>query len=217
MKSDTKRAFDWGALIEKTGPSIKGMQFQQLQVIFSQGDGLSKVMYVKEGVVKLSVVSHQGKEAVIGLLGPGDFLGEGSVSDQPTYLATATAMTRCKVLVIPKEQMVRILHEQPAFADRFVSYILARKVRIEQDLVDQLFNSTEKRLARALLLLARYGTQEHPNTKLPHISQQTLANTIGTTRARVNVFMNKFRQLGLIDYNGGIRVHRSLLNVILHD
>jgi CRP-like cAMP-binding protein len=162
-------------------------------------------------------VSHQGKEAVIGLLGPGDFLGEESVSDQPTYLATATAMTLCKVLVIPKGRMARMLHEQPAFSDRFISYILARKVRIERDLVDQLFNSTEKRLARALLLLAHYGTHEHPNTKLPHMSQRTLANTIGTTRTRVNTFMNKFRKLGLIDYNGGIRVHRSLLNVVLHE
>jgi CRP-like cAMP-binding protein len=214
MKSRKKLTFELGIFIKDLEPHGKVVRFAKSQVIFSQGEVLSDVTYVKEGVVKLSVVSHQGKEAVIGLLGPGDFLGEGSVGDEPTYLATATTMTPCKVLIIPKEQMTRMLREQPAFSSRFISYILARKVRIEQDLVDQLFNYTEKRLARALLLLAHYGAHEHPNTKLPHISQQTLANSIGTTRTRVNVFMNKFRKLGLIDYNGGIRVHRSLLNVI---
>jgi CRP/FNR family cyclic AMP-dependent transcriptional regulator len=167
--------------------------------------------------VKLSVVSETGKEAVVGVLGAGDFLGEGALAGQPIRLATATAMAASRVLVVPKRQMIRLLHQQHALSDRFIAHMLARNIRLEEDLVDQLFNASEKRLARTLLLLARYGKPDGPRHVLPRISQEVLAEMVGTTRSRVNFFMNKFRKLGFIEYNGSLKVHRALLSVVLHD
>jgi CRP-like cAMP-binding protein len=185
-------------------------------VVFSQGDTAGDVRYLQSGVVKLSVLSRLGKEAVVAMLASGDFFGEGALACQSIRIGTATAMTGSSVLVIEKDRMVRLLHGQPEFADRFLAHMLARNIRIESDLVDQLFNSSEKRLARTLLLLARYG-QTNPQRELPRISQETLAEMIGTTRSRVNFFMNKFRKLGLIEYNGGLKINNSLLDVVLHD
>src|SRR5439155_14730097 len=167
--------------------------------------------------VKLSVVSEAGKEAVVGMLGRGEFFGEGALAGQPVRLATATAMAASKILVVPKRQMIRLLHQQHALSDRFIAHMLARNSRLEEDLVDQLFNASEKRLARTLLLLARYGRPDGPGRVLPKISQEVLAEMVGTTRSRVNFFMNKFRKLGFIDYNGGLKVHHALLSVVLHD
>ncbi|MDP9147632.1 MAG: Crp/Fnr family transcriptional regulator, partial [Acidobacteriota bacterium] len=175
------------------------------------------VFYVQEGGVKLTVLNEKGKEAVIALLGPGDFLGEGCISGSPVRLETATAMLTTTALVIQKSEMSRVLHEEKEFANRFIAYMLKRNMQIEADLVDQMFNSSEKRLARALLLLARYGREGKPDTVIAKISQETLAELVGTTRPRVNYFMNKFRKLGFIHYNGGLQVHSSLLNVVLHD
>jgi CRP-like cAMP-binding protein len=163
------------------------------------------------------VLSHAGKEAVVAVLGPGDFFGEGTLADQPIRIGTATAMMESTVLVIEKPEMIRLLHEQPAFSDRFIAHMLTRNIRVEADLVDQLFNSSEKRLARTLLLLARYGKQGSTQRVLPKVSQETLAEMVGTTRSRVNFFMNKFKKLGFIDYNGEITIHSSLLSVVLHD
>jgi CRP-like cAMP-binding protein len=174
-------------------------------------------MYIQKGGVKLSVISTTGKEAVVAILGPGDFFGEGCLAGQTVRMGTATAVTPSTVLVIDKNEMIRVLHEQHTLSDRFISYMLQRNIRIEEDLVDQLFNSSEKRLARTLLLLARYGKQDQPHRMLPKISQETLAEMIGTTRSRVNFFMNKFRKLGFIKYNGGLQVNNSLLSVVLHD
>jgi CRP/FNR family transcriptional regulator, cyclic AMP receptor protein len=165
----------------------------------------------------LSVVSRAGKEAVVGMLGSGDFFGEGALAGQPVRLATATAMTASRILVVPKRQMIRLLHRQHAFSDRFISYMLGRNSRLEEDLVDQLFNASEKRLARTLLQIARYGKPQGPRRLLPRISQQVLAEMVGTTRSRVNFFMNKFRKLGFIEYNGGLKIHDALLSVVLHD
>jgi CRP-like cAMP-binding protein len=186
------------------------------EVVFSQGDDAGDVRYIQKGAVKLSVLSRIGKEAVVAMLAPGDFFGEGVLAGQSIRIGTATAMAESSVLVIQKDTMVRLLHEQAEFADRFLTHMLARNIRIESDLVDQLFNSSEKRLARALLLLARYG-QPNPQRELPRISQETLAEMIGTTRSRVNFFMNKFRKLGLIEYNGGLKINSSLLGIVLHD
>jgi len=174
------------------------------------------VRYIQRGTIKLSVLSHVGKEAVVAMLGPGDFFGEGALAGQTVRIGTATAVVPTDVLVIEKQAMIRLLHEESAFSDRFISYMLARNIRIEADLVDQLFNSSEKRLARTLLLLARYG-QINPQRTLPKISQETLAEMIGATRARVNFFMNKFRKLGFIEYNGGLKVNSALLSIVLHD
>ncbi len=175
-------------------------------------------MYLQEGGVKLSVVNEVGKEAVVAILGPGDFFGEGCLAGQPVRMGTATAVTPTTVLVIEKSEMLKALHEQHALSDRFITFMLARNIRIEQDLVDQLFNSSEKRLARTLLLLARYGKEDDkPHGVLPKLSQETLAKMIGTTRSRVNVFMNKFKKLGFIEYNGGLQINTSLLNVVLHE
>jgi CRP-like cAMP-binding protein len=174
-------------------------------------------MYIQRGGVKLTVVNEVGKEAVVGLLGPGDFFGEGCLAGQLVCMGTATAITPTTLLVIEKKEMIRVLHAEPEFSERFMAYMLARNIRIEQDLVDQLFNSSEKRLARTLLLLARYGKQDMPRIMLPKISQETLAEMIGTTRSRVNFFMNKFKRLGFIRYNGGLHVKRSLLSVVLHE
>jgi CRP/FNR family cyclic AMP-dependent transcriptional regulator len=185
--------------------------------VFIQGALADSVMFLRKGRIKLSVVSRSGKEAVVGLLGRGDFFGEGSLAGQPTRMATATALTNATVVVVEKTEMAARLHARPELADRFLSHMLMRNIRIEEDLIDQLFNSSEKRLARALLLLARYGQEEGPEHVLPNLSQALLAEMVGTTRSRVNFFMNKFRKLGFIEYNGELRVHRSLLTVVLHD
>jgi CRP/FNR family transcriptional regulator, cyclic AMP receptor protein len=186
-------------------------------IIFTQGSEANSVFYIQEGSVKLSVLSSAGKEAVVAMLGPGDFFGEGCLAGQPVRMGTATALNQTVVLRILKRAMMRSLHEQSALSDRFISHMLERNIRIEEDLVDQLFNSSEKRLARTLLLLARYGESGKPQRVLPKLSQETLAEMVGTTRSRVNFFMNKFRKLGFIEYNGGLRINSSLLSVVLHD
>ena len=192
-------------------------KYRMNQKVFSQGTPADAVFYIQKGKVKVTVVSEQGKEAVAAVLGPDEFCGEGCLNGQPVRLATAVAMTECEIMRLEKATMVRVLHEEPAFSEMFVSHLLARTLRVEADLVDQLFNSSEKRLARALLLLANFGKEGEPEPILAKISQETLAEMIGTTRSRVSAFMNKFRELGLIDYNGRIEVHRSLLNVVLHE
>jgi CRP/FNR family transcriptional regulator, cyclic AMP receptor protein len=193
--------------------------FAKKQTIFVQGDSSDAVFYIKEGKVKLTVVSEIGKEATIGILKERDFFGEGCLTGQPLRLCTATAMTRCSVMKIDKKSMHDVLHREPAFSEMFVAYLLARNIRYEADLVDQLFNSSEKRLARVLLLLAHFGKDGKQETVIPKMSQETLAEMIGTTRSRVSFFMNRFRKLGLIDYEGGsgLQVHSSLLNIVLHD
>jgi CRP-like cAMP-binding protein len=209
--------FDVQAFLDSAGVARRVVEYRKSQKIFSQGDPAASVLYIQQGGVKISVVNESGKEAVVAMLGPGDFFGEGCLAGQPVCMATATAITPTTALAIEKNEMVRVLHEEHAFSDRFISYMLARNIRVEEDLVDQLFNSTEKRLARTLLLLARYGKQNHPDTLLPRISQEMLAEMIGTTRSRVNFFMTKFRKLGFIHYNGGLQVHNSLLSVVLHE
>jgi CRP/FNR family transcriptional regulator, cyclic AMP receptor protein len=213
----TMRAFDVQAFLNSTGVARTIAQYRRSQKIYSQGDAAKHVMYIRKGGVKLSVVSAVGKEAIVALLGPGDFFGEGCLTGLPFRMGTATTMLPATVLVIEKNEMIRLLHKEHALSDRFIAYLLTRSIRVEEDLADQLFNSIEKRLARTLLLLARYGKQDHPQKMLPKISQEMLAAIIGTTRARVNVFMNKFRRLGFIHYNGGLQIHDSLLNVILHE
>jgi len=215
--SEKRDAFDVHAFLDSAGVARKVREFQKAEVLFSQGDDAKSVMYLQEGGVKLSVVNEAGKEAVVTILGPGDFFGEGCLAGQTVRMGKATAVARCTVLVIDKNEMLKVLHEQHALSDRFISFMLARNIRIEEDLVDQLFNSSEKRLARTLLLLARYGKEDKPHGVLPKISQETLAEMIGTTRSRVNFFMNKFRKLGFIEYNGGLQVNTSLLSVVLHD
>ena len=185
--------------------------------MFSQGDPADSVFYIQKGKVKLTVVSEQGKEAVVAVLGPDEFCGEGCLAGQPRRMATAAAMTECEIMRLEKGAIIRILREEPAFSEMFVAHLLARTIRVEEDLIDQLFNSSEKRLARTLLLLAHFGQEGRPQPILAKVSQETLAGMIGTTRARVSFFMNKFRKLGFIDYNGGIEVHSSLLSVVLHD
>jgi CRP-like cAMP-binding protein len=192
------------------------MKFRRGDVVFSQGDPGNDVRYVQKGAIKLAVLSRIGKEAVVAMLAPGDFFGEGVLAGQPVRLATATAVVASSVLIIEKTAMVQLLHSEPTFADRFISFMLTRNMRIEADLVDQLFNSSEKRLARTLLLLARYGIA-NPTRTVPRISQETLAEMIGATRSRVNFFMNKFRKLGFIEYNGGLKINTSLLSIVLHD
>jgi len=214
-------AFNAQAFLDSAGLSKKIVEYSRAEVIFSQGDGCESVMYIQHGGVKLSVISKTGREAVVAMLGPGDFFGEGCLAGQTVRIGSATAITPTKVLVIAKKQMVKVLHEQHALSDRFITHMLSRNVRTEQDLVDQLFNSSEKRLARALLLLARYGKQEKPRQVVPTISQETLSEMVGTTRSRVNFFMNKFKRLGFIQYNGdlaaGIQINSSLLGVVLHE
>jgi len=214
-------AFNAQAFLDSAGLSKKIVEYSRAEVIFSQGDGCESVMYIQHGGVKLSVISKTGREAVVAMLGPGDFFGEGCLAGQTVRIGSATAITPTKVLVIAKKQMVKVLHEQHALSDRFITHMLSRNVRTEQDLVDQLFNSSEKRLARALLLLARYGKQDKPRQVVPTISQETLSEMVGTTRSRVNFFMNKFKRLGFIQYNGdlaaGIQINSSLLGVVLHE
>jgi CRP-like cAMP-binding protein len=193
-------------------------KFRRKETVFAQGDPAKVVMYIQEGGVKLSVVNETGKEAVVAILGSGDFFGEGCLAGQSVCMATATTIAPTTVLVIEKKEMIRVLHEEHEFSDRFIAYMLARNVRVEEDLIDQLFNSSEKRLARTLLLLARYGSRGHPQKVLPKVSQEMLSEMIGTTRPRVNFFMNKFRKLGFIQYSKGeIRIDNSLLSVVLHD
>ena len=208
--------FDVEAYLKAEGPPHTVARYRRGQVVFTQGDAGQDVRYLQKGAIKLSVLSRIGKEAVVAMLVPGDFFGEGVLAGQTVRIGTATAISPSSVLTIEKAALVRLLHEEPAFADRFLSYMLHRNIRIEADLVDQLFNSSEKRLARTLLLLARYG-DDTPTRKLPKISQETLAEMIGATRSRVNFFMNKFRKLGLIEYNGGLKVNPSLLTIVLHD
>ena len=193
------------------------VEFRARAVIFSQGDPCDAVMYIRKGSVQLSVVSKAGKQAIVATLGAGDFFGESALTGQLLRMGTATATVASEVLVVEKAAMKRVLHEQHAFSDLFIANMLARNLRIEADLIDQLFNSSEKRLARALLLLARYGVQEEPQHPLPKISQEALAEMIGTTRSRVNFFMNKFKKLGFIEYNGGLKINPSLFSVVLHD
>jgi CRP/FNR family transcriptional regulator, cyclic AMP receptor protein len=213
----TPPAFDVQASLKSAGISPRTVRFAADTAIFAQGAQANSVFYVLDGGVKLSVLSSSGKEAVVAMLGPGDFFGEGCLAGQPLRMGTATAVVRTALMRIPKRDMVRMLHERPEFSDRFIAHMLTRNIRIEEDLVDQLFNSSEKRLARTLLLLARYGKQDTTPRVLPKLSQETLAEMVGTTRSRVNFFMNKFRKLGLIEYNGGLKVNSSLLSVVLHD
>jgi CRP/FNR family transcriptional regulator, cyclic AMP receptor protein len=210
-------AFDVHAFLTSAGMSPRSVRFVKGAVVFAQGAQANSVFYVQEGGVKLAVLSSVGKEAVVAILGPGDFFGEGCLAGQPLRMGTAKAVMRTALLRIPKSDMVRLLHESPEFSDRFIRHMLTRNIRIEEDLVDQLFNSSEKRLARALLLLARYGREDATHRVLPKLSQETLAEMVGTTRSRVNFFMNKFRKLGLIEYNGALKVHNSLLTIVLHD
>ena len=215
--SETRPDFDVQAFLKSAGAARRVATYQEEQVVFSQGQPSDTVFYVQKGEIKISVLSRGGKEAVVAMLGPDDFFGEGALTGQSIRIGTATATMPTTVLVIEKEAMLQLLHDEPTFSDQFISYMLARNLRIEADLVDHLFNSSEKRLARTLLLLARYGDQAGAERKIPKISQETLAEMIGTTRSRVNFFMNKFRRLGLIEYNGVIKVNRSLLGVVLHD
>ena len=209
--------FDVQASLKSAGMSPRTVRFATGAAIFAQGAQANAVFYVQEGGVKLAVLSSAGKEAVVAILGPGDFFGEGCLAGQPLRMGTAKAVMRTELLRIPKSDMVRLLHENPEFSDRFIGHMLTRNIRIEEDLVDQLFNSSEKRLARTLLLLARYGREDATHRVLPKLSQETLAEMVGTTRSRVNFFMNKFRKLGFIEYNGGLKVHNSLLTIVLHD
>jgi CRP/FNR family transcriptional regulator, cyclic AMP receptor protein len=216
-KSAQKPAFDAQSFLDSAGVARKVTEFPRKEIIYSQGDPAKDVLYVQKGGVRLSVANEAGKEAVVAILAQGDFFGEGCVAGQPLRTGTATAITPITALVIEKAEMIRALHHEHAFSDRFITYMLSRNIRIEEDLVDQLFNSSEKRLARTLLLLARYGEEDKPQRLLPKIPQETLAEMIGTTRSRVNFFMNKFRKLGFIKYNGGLQINTSLLSVVLHD
>jgi CRP/FNR family cyclic AMP-dependent transcriptional regulator len=216
-KSTRKRAFDGQAFLDSAGVARRVVEYRRSQKIYAQGDLAASVMYVQNGGVKLSVVNETGKEAVVAILGPGDFLGEGCLAGQSICMATATTIAPTTLVVIEKDEMIRTLHEEHEFSDRFIAYMVARNIRVEEDLIDQLFNCSEKRLARTLLLLARFGAQGYPQKMLPKVSQEMLAEMIGTTRSRVNFFMNKFRKLGFIRYNGEIHVNNSLLRVVLHE
>jgi len=210
------KAFDVETMLASSCGRLKVVQYKKGQTIFSQGDASADVRYLQKGSVKLSVLSRIGKEAVVAMLSPGDFFGEGALTGQAVRIGSAKAVVACSVAILDKEMMAKLLREEPTFATRFLSHMLGRNIRIEADLVDQLFNSSEKRLARTLLLLARYG-QVNPQRNIPRISQETLADMIGTTRSRVNFFMNKFRKLGLIEYNGTLKINAALLSVVLHD
>jgi CRP-like cAMP-binding protein len=214
-----RRDFDPQAFLATIGEGRKFVLFPRKHTIFAQGDPTDAVFHIQRGKVRLTVVSSDGKEATIGILGDGEFFGEGALAGQALRMGSATAMTDCAVLRIEKKAMMRALHREHAFSDMFVAYLLARNIRYEEDLVDQLFNSSEKRLARILLLLAHFGKEGKPETVVPKISQEMLAEMIGTTRSRVSFFMNRFRKLGFIHYNGGsgLEVHSSLLSVVLHD
>jgi CRP-like cAMP-binding protein len=217
MKSNNKIPFDPNVFLSKVDGGRTMSTYRKNQNVYAQGDPADSVFYIQSGKAKKTVVSEQGKEAVVALFGASDFFGEGCLRGETLRLAAVSAMAESVIMRIPKETIVRVIHEEPAFAEMFISHLLHLNSRVEEDLVDQLFNSSEKRLARALLLLANFGKEGGPEPILPKISQETLAEMIGTTRSRVSAFMNKFRLLGLINYNGRIEVHRSLLNVILHE
>src|ERR1700686_1263816 len=217
IRSKKNPAFNAQAFLDSAGLSRKVVEYRKSEAIYTQGEPIKDVLYIQKGGIKLSVINEVGKEAVVAMLGPGDFFGEGGLAGQLVRMGTATAIAPTILLVIEKKEMIRVLHAEHAFSDRFVAYMIARNIRIEQDLVDQLFNSSEKRLARTLLLLARYGKEDQPQKMVPKVSQETLAEMIGTTRSRVNFFMNKFKKLGFIKYNGGIHIDASLLSVVLHE
>ena len=220
MKPNKKPPFDPKIFLAKIGEGRTIADYRENQEVFSQGDPADAIFFIQNGKVKLTVVSQQGKEAVIAIVGADDFFGEGCLAGQPLRMATATAMSACAIVRLEKQGTLRVLHDEPAFSELFVSYLLSRNTRLEEDLVDQLFNSSEKRLARVLLLMANFGKEGKPLSVIPQISQETLAEIVGTTRSRVSFFMNRFRKLGLIDYNGGLdglAVHSSLLNIVLHD
>ncbi len=216
-KNGKNGGFDPQAFLDTAGVARKIQEFHRNESIYSQGDAADSVLYIQKGGVKLSVVNGSGKEAVVAMFGPTDFFGEGCMAGQTIRMGTATSITPTTVLVIQKKEMLRALHAEQDLSDHFIAYMLAHNFRVEEDLIDQLFNSSEKRLARTLLLLARYGKQDQPDGVLPVVSQETLAEMIGTTRSRVNFFMNKFRKLGFLEYNGKIKVNKSLLTVVLHE
>jgi CRP/FNR family cyclic AMP-dependent transcriptional regulator len=210
-------SFNAQAFLDTAGIARKVTEYRRNESIYSQGQPAETVMYIQKGGVKLSVVNGSGKEAVVAMFGPGDFFGEGCMAGQTLRMGTTSAVTPSTVLVMQKGELLRVLHAEHELSDHFIGYMLAHNIRVEEDLVDQLFNSSEKRLARTLLLLARYGKQDQPVRILPKVSQETLASMVGTTRSRVNFFMNKFRKLGFIEYNGRIKVNKSLLTVVLHE
>jgi CRP/FNR family transcriptional regulator, cyclic AMP receptor protein len=217
-KFQKPESFDLRKYLSSAGASRRLAKFEKGQVIFSQDDPCHDVLYIQSGNAKLTIINPQGKEAVLAIVGPGDFIGEGCIIGNPVRMATATAIAPLNAMSIEKKEMMRVLRDEAEFAEKFIQYMLERNIKIEADLVDQLFNSSEKRLARALLILARYGKKGEPETLVAKISQETLAELVGTTRSRVNFFMNKFRKLGFIHYNGGgMQIHSSLLNVVLHD
>ncbi|GAC1670729.1 MAG: Crp/Fnr family transcriptional regulator [Candidatus Acidiferrum sp.] len=219
QRPKTKKSgrFDPQLFLETSGVARSVTEYRRGEAIYSQGDDANSVMYVQKGGVKFSVVNGSGKEAVVAMFGPTDFFGEGCLAGQALRMGTTTAISPTTLLVIEKGELMRLLHAEHELSDHFIAYMLAHNIRVEEDLIDQLFNSSEKRLARTLLLLARYGKQEHPDGLLPTVSQETLAEMIGTTRSRVNFFMNKFRKMGFIEYNGKIKVNKSLLTVVLHE
>jgi CRP-like cAMP-binding protein len=217
VKQKRKTPFNVKAFLASPGVAKQILEFGRGDVIYAQGDACEDVMYIQAGGVKLSVLSKTGREAVVAMLGPGDFFGEGCLAGQPVRMGGAAAVMPSTILLVAKQAMLKLLHRQHTFSDRFISHMLARNIRIEEDLVDQLFNSSEKRLARTLLLLARYGKPDKPHREVPPVSQETLAEMVGTTRSRVNFFMKKFERLGFITYKDGLKVNNSLLTVILHD
>jgi len=212
-----KPPFDLKGFLNKVNGGRTNAEYRTHESIFVQGDPADAIFYIRRGNVKLSVVSKQGKEAVVAILKSGDFFGEGCLAGQQLRMATVTAISECSVTKLDKAAVVRLLHDEPSFAELFMAHLLSRNIKIEEDLVDQLFNSSEKRLARVLLLLANFGKENQPDLVIPKISQETLAEIIGTTRSRVSFFMNRFRKLGFIDYNGSLKIHSSLLNIVLHD
>ena len=217
MARKKAQQFDPQFFLASAGAGRSVVQYEREQPIFRQGDAADAVYYIQKGKVRISVVSEQGREGVIAILDPGGFFGEGCLAGQPLHMASAGAMTECAIVRIEKDTMIRELRDEPAFSQLFMAFLLSRNVQIEADLVDQLFNSSEKRLARVLLLLAQFGKDGKMEPVMPHINQEILAARVGTTRSRINFFMNKFRKLGFIEYNGGLKVHSSLLNVIVHD
>lgn len=217
MKPKERTRFDPKVYLAKVGAGRTISEYRKNRTIFSQGDAADAVFYIQKGKVKLTVVSKQGKEAVVSILGPEDFFGEACLAGQQHRMSTATALSDCSIVRLERRAAIRVIRDEPEFSELFLAYILARNIRIEEDLVDQLFNSSEKRLARVLLLLANFGKDGKPEKVIPKMSQETLAEIVGTTRSRVSFFMNKFRKLGFVDYNGGLEVHSSLLNVVLHD
>lgn len=217
METKGKLPFDPKVFLSQVNEGRTKSEYRKNQIVYRQGDPADSAFFIQSGKVKVTVTSEQGKEAVVAVLGPDEFCGEGCLAGQPRRMATATAMTECKIMRLEKGAIIRVLHDEPAFSEMFVAHLLARTIRVEEDLVDQLFNSSEKRLARALLLLANFGKEGRPEPIIAKVSQETLAEMIGTTRSRVSFFMNKFRQLGFIDYNGAMEVHSSLLSVVLHD